>query len=47
MKAYKNLTEIGKKRRLKKLAQIALKQYDINVEKLDYLIEETNIFEYL
>lgn len=44
MKTYKDLTPIGKKRRLKKLASYALSFYDIKVDKLDFLAEETNIF---
>lgn len=44
MKPYNDLTPIGKKRRLKRLASYALSFYDIHVKNLDFLAEETNIF---
>jgi len=44
MKPYKELTPIGKKRRLKKLATNALAYYDIDVKSVEFLAEETNIF---
>lgn len=44
MKPYKDLTPIGKKRRLKRFASYALTFYNIKVAKLDFLAEETNIF---
>ena len=44
MKAYSELTPIGKKRRLKKLAIEALSHYNLSIKTLEFLAEETNIF---
>ncbi|MEX1378286.1 MAG: phosphotransferase [Eubacteriales bacterium] len=44
MKEYNQLTPIGKKRRLKKLAIDVLKQYDIHIRAVVFLAEETNVF---
>ena len=43
MKKYDELTPLGKKRRLHKVAEEALKEYDMRVDKISYLTEETNI----
>ncbi len=44
MKPYDQLTPAGIKRRLKKVAELALDSYDLSIEELDYLVEETNVF---
>lgn len=44
MKPYETLTAMGKKKRLRKVAELALEHYDLELKKLEYLIEETNVF---
>jgi Ser/Thr protein kinase RdoA (MazF antagonist) len=44
MKKYDELTEIGKKRRMHKVACKALEQYDIDAKSVGYLDEGTNMF---
>lgn len=44
MKPYSELTPKGIKRRLRKVIELALLEYDIEYNKIEYFIEETNIF---
>ena len=44
MKPYDSLTPAGIKRRLRKVAELALEEYALAIESIDYLIEETNVF---
>lgn len=44
MKPFDLLTKEEKRIRLGKIAELALEKYDITVDKIEYLIEETNVF---
>lgn len=44
MKKFDQLTPIGQKRRLNKIARLALENYDLNLASVSYLTEETNVF---
>jgi len=44
MKAYHELTEMGKKRRLRKVAELGLLQYALEWKNLRFYTEETNSF---
>lgn len=44
MKPYDQLTPGGKKRRLRKVVQLALEKYNIDFDYFEYMTEETSIF---
>ncbi|MCK5130290.1 MAG: hypothetical protein KAQ68_10575 [Clostridiales bacterium] len=44
MKLYNELTPAGIKRRFRKVAELALLQYDIRYSTVEFYTEDTNVF---